>query len=133
MVETSTYGAEFVTACIAVDQIVDHRITLRYLGVPINKKTYLFGDNKTVVDSSNIPHARLHKRHTALSYHRFRDAIASNIISFHHIDGKLNPADILSKHCGYQQIKETIKLLLFYEGDTIDLMDEDGAVQTDGE
>ena len=132
-VETSTYGSEFVAARIAVDQIFDHRITLRYLGVPINKKTYLFGDNKTVVDSSTIPHARLHKRHTALSYHRVREAIASKIIAFHHIDGKLNPADLLSKHWGYQQIKVTLKPLLFYEGDTLDLVDEDGAVQTDGE
>ena len=131
-VETATYGSEFVAARIAVDQITDHRTTLRYLGVPINQKSYMFGDNKTVVDSSITPHAKLHKRHTALSFHRVREAIASKTIIFDHINGYLNPADIVSKHWGYQQVKTMLKTLLFYEGDTCDLIDnrED---QTNGE
>ena len=54
-VETATYGSEFVAARIAVDQIIDLRTTLRYLGVPIREKSYLFGDNKSVVDSSTLP------------------------------------------------------------------------------
>ena len=33
-VETATYGSEFVAARTAVDQIIDIRTTLRYLGVP---------------------------------------------------------------------------------------------------
>ena len=33
--ETTTYESEFVAARIAVDQIVDLRYTLMYLGVPI--------------------------------------------------------------------------------------------------
>ena len=107
-------------------------MTLRYLGVPINQKTYMFGDNKTVVDSSITPHAKLHKRHTALSFHRVREAIASKIIIFEHINGRLNPSDIVSKHWGYQQVKTMLKTLLFYEGNTYDLIDnrED---QTNGE
>ena len=34
-VETSTYGSEFVAARTATDQIIDLRLTLRYLGVPV--------------------------------------------------------------------------------------------------
>ena len=34
-VETATYGSEFVAARTAIDQIIDLRYTLRYLGVPI--------------------------------------------------------------------------------------------------
>ena len=34
-VETATYGAEFVAARIATDQIIDLRSTLRYLGVEV--------------------------------------------------------------------------------------------------
>ena len=33
----------------------------------------MFGDNKTVVDSGSLPHAKLHKRHTMLSYHSIRE------------------------------------------------------------
>jgi hypothetical protein len=58
-VETATYGAEFVAARIATDQIVDLRLTLRYLGVPINEKSHLFGDNASMVISASIPHLSL--------------------------------------------------------------------------
>ena len=63
-VETATYGSEFVAARTCVEQIIDLRTTLRYLGVPIRGKSYMFGDNKSVVDSSMTVHAKLHKRHT---------------------------------------------------------------------
>ena len=112
-VETATYGSEFVAARTATDQILDLRLTLRYLGVPIRDVSYMFGDNKSVVDSSIIPHAKLHKRHNALSFHRVREAIASGAISFFHIDGDLNPADILSKHWGNAQVKKLLKVLLY--------------------
>jgi hypothetical protein len=48
-VKTATFGSEFVAARIAVDQIVGIHTTLRYLGVPINAKSYMFGDNQAVV------------------------------------------------------------------------------------
>ena len=122
-VETATYGSEFMAARIAVEQINGHKLMLKYLGVPINEKVYLFGDNKSVVDSSMVPHAKLHKRHTALSFHRVREAIASKTLVFSHIPGSINPADILSKHWGYQQIWPMLQSLLFHEGDTINLID----------
>ena len=59
--ETATYALEFVAACICIEQIIDLRTTLRYLGVPIRKQSYMFGDNKLAVNSSLIPHAKLHK------------------------------------------------------------------------
>ena len=97
-VETATYGSEFVAARTAVDQIIDIHTTLRYLGVPIRDKSYMFGDNRSVVTSSTIPNSTISKRHHLASYHRVREAIAAKYISFHWKDGKSNPADILSKH-----------------------------------
>ena len=41
-VETETYGSEFVAARAAVDEIIDIRTTLRYLGVPIRDKSYMW-------------------------------------------------------------------------------------------
>ena len=61
------YVSKFVTARTVVEQIMDLRLTLRYLGVPIRHGSYMFGDNKSVVDSSTIPHSRLHKRHMVLN------------------------------------------------------------------
>jgi transposase InsO family protein len=120
-VETATYGSEFVAARTCVEQIMDLRFTLRYLGVPIQGRSYMFGDNESVVNSSSRPDARMHKRHVALSFHRVREAIASNMIAFIHIDGVKNLADILSKHWGYQQVWPQLRTLLFKAGDTADV------------
>jgi hypothetical protein len=48
---------------IVVDQIIDLRKTLSYLGVPVKEKSYLFVDNKSVVSNSTIPNSSLNKRH----------------------------------------------------------------------
>jgi hypothetical protein len=103
-VETATYGSEFVAARTCVDQIIDLRHTLRYLGVPVIQMSQMFGDNKTVVDSATKIHAKLHKRHTALSFHRVCEAIAAGFIGFHHIPGSRNPAGVLSKHWSYASV-----------------------------
>ena len=122
-VETATFGSEFTAARISVDQIIDFRTTLRYLGVPVMKKSFMFGDNQSVVTNSTIPHSSLNKRHNALSYHRVREMIAAKILGYYWIDGKNNPADIVSNHWGYPQVWHTLKSLLFYSGNTADLLE----------
>ena len=117
-VETATYGSEFVAARTAVDQIIDIRTTLRYLGVPIRDKSYMFGDNKSVVTSSTIPNSTISKRHHLASYHRVREAIAAKFISFHWKDGKSNPADILSKHWEFATVWPMLRTILFWRGET---------------
>jgi hypothetical protein len=82
-VETATYGSVFFAARICVEQIIDLRNALRYLGVPMREKSYMFGDKKSVVDSSMQLDAKLHKRHTMLTLHHVREAIAAGILSFY--------------------------------------------------
>ena len=120
-VETATYGSEFVAARIATDQIIDLRYTLMYLGVQVRSKSYMFGDNKSVVDSASIPTSTLSKKSTLASYHRVREAIAAGYLQFNWKDGKSNPADILSKHWEFANIWPLLKPLLFWKGDTDDL------------
>ena len=121
-VETATFGSEFTAARIAVDQIIDLRITLRYLGVPVNEKSYMFGDNQAVVTNSSIPHSSLSKRHNALSYHRVREMIAARVLGYYWVDGESNPADIVSKHWSYPQVWQLLQPMLFYSGDTNNLI-----------
>ena len=90
--------------CLDLTKIVNLRNTLRYLGVPVHDHSYMFGDNRSVVDSSVLPHSKLNKRHTILSFHKVREAIASGMIWFCHILGSTNPADILSEHWGHSAI-----------------------------
>ena len=84
-VETATYGSEHVAAETATEQIMDLRYTLRYLGVPIKSKSYMFGDNRSVVTRATLPYSTLSKRHNILAFHRVREAIAAKIIDFHWI------------------------------------------------
>ena len=111
-VETATYGSEFVAARIAVDQFVDLRYTLMYLGVPIRSKSIMFGDNKSAIRSSTIPNSLLSKRHCISAYRRVREAIALKYLMFIWKDGKTSPADILSKHWEFPQIWPLLKPLL---------------------
>lgn len=122
-VETATYGSEFVAAKNAVQQILALRLTLRYLGVHVKGPSYLFGDNESVVTSGTIPHSPNKKRHHALSYHFVREAIASGVIRFSYVESKRNPADIVSKHWRYSAVWPMLQAILFWEGDTAELID----------
>ncbi len=121
-VETATFGSEYVAARTATEQIIDLRYTLRALGVPIQGPAMMFGDNETVVNTASVPYSRLHKRHVALSYHRVREAISAGVLRFHHIPGKRNPADILSKHWDYASIRPTLLPLMFWEKADMDII-----------
>jgi hypothetical protein len=47
-VEVATYSSEKIAMRTFIEQIIDLRTTLRYLGVPIRGKSYVFGDNESV-------------------------------------------------------------------------------------
>ena len=79
-VEVATYGSKMVAMRTCVEQIMDLRTTFCYLGVPLHEKSYVFGDNQSVVNSSIQLHAKLHKRHNMLSFHFVREAIAAGYI-----------------------------------------------------
>jgi hypothetical protein len=75
----------------------------------------MFGNNKSMVDSSMQVHAKLHKRHTMLLFHRVHEAIASGMNGLYYIPGNINPADILCKHWGYSQLLYQFKALQFWK------------------
>ena len=129
-VETATYGSEFVAARTCTEQIIDLRNTLRYLGVPLAGPSMMFGDNESVVNSSSIPHSKLHKRHNALAYHRTREAIAAGILRFVFIRSEENPADILSKHWDYASVWNQLRPVLFWTNDTADIAHLSGPRKT---
>ena len=77
------------------------------------EKSYIFGDNDFVVNSSNDLYAKLHKKHNILSFHWVREAIASKYVEFVFLSGKDNPADILSKHWAHSKVYHLLRPLLF--------------------
>jgi hypothetical protein len=113
------------------NQIIDLRTTLRYVGLQIEGKSILFCDIQTVITSSTLTHSSLKKQHSALSYHRVREAIAAKVVTIQKVDGNKIYGYILSKNCGYQQAWPLIRLLLFSLG--ITLTEEDSEPHTKGE
>ena len=120
-VETATFGSEFVGARISTDKIIDLRYTLMYLGVPIRAKSYMFGDNKSVVYSASIPSSTLSKKSTLASYHQVREAIAAGYLRYNWKDGKSNPADILSKQWKICKHLASLESSAFWKGDTSEI------------
>ena len=113
-VETATYGSEFVSGKATVEEIIEFRYILRMLGAPINGPSYLFGDNKSVVDSASIPDFNIKKRHLALCFHKMREAVAAGIINYIHIDGDENPADPLTKSLPHPTLWRLMKPILHW-------------------
>ena len=107
--ETATYGAEFIAGRTCIEQMIDLRNTFRYLGVPITSKSFMFGDNKTMVQSSSFPYARLHKRHNVLSYHFVRSMVARGFIALHHLKSANNLADVLTKHWSHSSVYNLLR------------------------
>ena len=114
--ETATYGSEFVAAKTATEQIMDIRQTLRYLGAPIGAKSFLFGDNRSVVTTATLPHSTLTERHNILAFHRVRDPIAAELMAFYWIQYAYNISDMLSKHLDHPTVYPMILKLLITRG-----------------
>ncbi len=68
--ETAMFGSEYVATKTCTEQIIELRLALIYLGVPILGSSMMFGDNENVVDTASIPYGKLHKHHVTLLYHR---------------------------------------------------------------
>ena len=131
-VEWATYGSEFNAAKTATEQMLELRLMLRYLGVPVKKQMYLFGDNQSVVTSATIPDSKIKKRHLLLAYHYVREKVAAGILNFVHIPGEINPADIVSKHWAYHVVSRSLKALLYHTGNTMDYHEGTDADESKG-
>ena len=119
---TYAYGAESSAGRTAIKRMRANRLTLKYLGVKVVGPSILFGDNKTVVDGASMPQSKLHKRHLMLSYHYIREALATGEFVYSFVNGKSNPSDILSKHWSYNDVWPMLRPLLFWKGDTTNML-----------
>ena len=96
-VETSTYAAEFAAARTAVEAAIGLRLLLRSMGVPVTEPTAILVDNLAVVQSSTRFASPLKKKHVSIAYHRCRESVAAEIVTFSHVRSVDNLADLLTK------------------------------------
>ena len=87
---------------------------------------YVWGDNKSMIDSSTVPEAKLHKRHNILSFHYVRSMISQGYINLQHLASEWNFADILTKNWSYQSsYHELIQPVFHHSGNTAALFLDD--------
>ncbi|KAL7526240.1 hypothetical protein ACHAWF_001690, partial [Thalassiosira exigua] len=80
-VEASTYGAKLVAMRIARDMIVELRLKLKSIGVPMVGPANLFCNNQGVlVMNTSIPKSLLSKKHNSVNYHIVHEAAAAGIL-----------------------------------------------------
>ena len=82
--------------------IIDQRAYLCYLREPVGEMDYVWGDNKSMIDSLTIPESKLNKQHSILSFHYVRSMISQGYINLQYIASEWNFADILTKNWAYQ-------------------------------
>ena len=99
-VETSTFGSEMIAARIAVDLLVEMRYKLRCLGINVERRSVLLGDNLSVVVNTTLPSSKIKKKHLSCSIARIREAVAAGFVRFGHIRSELNVSDIATKPLG---------------------------------
>ena len=81
--------------------------------MPVDGPSWRFGDNLSVVVSSNVPSSTLKKRMNLISYHRVREAIAAKVLWFCHVRSEENLADVLTKPLPNHLFYNLIKPILF--------------------
>ena len=96
-VETSVFGAEFVAMKNGIETVRGLRYKLRMMGIPISGPTYVYCDNKSVVNNSQSPESTLKKKSNAICYHATRESVAMGESLVTHIPTDENPADLCTK------------------------------------
>jgi len=82
---------------IAIDIAVEFGYKLRMMGIPLAGPSQVLCDKKGVVLNTTLPSSTLKKKHSAIVYHRVREAVAAKIAKVSPIEGKENFAAILAK------------------------------------
>jgi hypothetical protein len=89
-----------IAARMAIDLIIEMRYKLRCLGIPVEKRSELLGDNLSVVVNTTLPSSKIKKKHLSCQIMRVREAIAAGFAWFRHIRSEQNIADIMTKPLG---------------------------------
>ena len=96
-IETSSYGSEFTALKQCCECIKGIRYKLQMMGIPCEFPCYVFGDNKSVLENSNVPHSVLKKKSCSVAYHYVREGVAHGQWLIDYGPSEDNVSDILSK------------------------------------
>ena len=67
--ETSVFGAKFVAMKHGMEALLGLRYTLRMMGVLIDGPSFMYGDNMSVIHSTQQPESMRKKKSNSICYH----------------------------------------------------------------
>ena len=90
--------------------------------IPVNECAYIYGDNKSVLINSAVPHSQLKKKSNFEIFHHVREGSAPDEWRATYINTYKNIADLLTKNLpsGEKRTK-FCKMLLYYLNPSIEL------------
>ena len=95
--------AEFYALCIATKEAVNIRYMLRSFDIRLDGSMQVFGDNISAVNNAADPDVELKKKHVALLFHIFCEAITAGIIEPYWLKVSSNLSDIMTKQLPSQE------------------------------
>ena len=74
--ETSIFGARFVTMKQGIDALQGLRYKLRMMGIPVFNPSYIYGDNMSVAHYTFRPESVLRKKSNSVCHHAVHESVA---------------------------------------------------------
>ena len=98
---------------ITRDMIVELRIKLNPIGVPLKVPADVYCDNQGVVNNTSVTEYTLNKNHNSINYHVVLKAVAAGILHVGKEDTATNLVDPLTKLMTYLQKNEFLGHILY--------------------
>ena len=87
-IEASVFGAEFCALRHGIENVHGICYKLCMMGIQVNKLSYLYGDNISVVTNVSRPESTLKKKSISICYHAVCEAVAMGKALVAHIPTK---------------------------------------------
>ena len=112
MVESSTFGSEFIALKTAIELLSGLVYKLRMMGVPIKGFARVFCDNDAVVKSGSFPEVTLKKKTSSIALHMFREAVAADKVRLYYKKSQSNITDLFTKLLPKTKRRELVRCVL---------------------
>ena len=96
IVETSVFGAKFVTMKQGIDALRGLIYKLMMMGIPIVGPSYIYGDNMSVVHNTSKSESDLRKKSNTFCYHAVHESVALGESLVGHLPSKDNVTDLMT-------------------------------------
>ena len=80
------------------EYVRDLQYKLQVMGIPVIECAYIYGDNKSVLVNSALPHSQLKKKSNSVAFHHVREGSAHDKWRATYINTHWNIADMLTKN-----------------------------------